>query len=354
MTTIELLDKLIEIASVKPEVLSGFDWQDTQLMIELEIDNRKDLYSQQQYQVLIEGIRDHFNILRSESAKSICKPDTVRGSLVYLKGIVFSLPDLDNITERIQRANFEHEKLNHIVDNTAIIIGDSHVNFFSGNENLTFKAIAEGINVCPNITDYKFTCLHLGPCLAYNCVNKDSKHGFYNKYNFLIDNFISKGSKICVCLGEIDIRAHVFKQTELQKRKSEEICDDIINNYLSLLLDIKRRGFKTYVWGPIASMPDDTTQEEELKTLASEGLFDNELISVGSEIQRNTATAYFNNKLKEQCDQNEIVFMSIFDQMIDDNMKTDISFLSGDKCHLNTSAMCMASEIWRSKKFIEC
>lgn len=49
MTTIELIDKLIEITTKRPEILSGFDWQDAQLMIELEIDNRKSLYPESQY-----------------------------------------------------------------------------------------------------------------------------------------------------------------------------------------------------------------------------------------------------------------------------------------------------------------
>jgi len=352
MTTIELLDKLIEITGKRHDVISGFDWQDAQLMIELEIDNRKDLYLQDQYDFIIDKIRENFNILRSESAKSICNPDTVCSCLLFLKGIIFSLPDLDHVSAFIQNASFDHEKLIHLEDNTAIIIGDSHVNFFSGNENLTFKPIGNGINVCPNITDYKFTCLHLGPCLAYNCINEDSKYGFYNKYALLCSDFIKPGSKVCVCLGEIDIRAHVFKEADKQNRPWEDICDDIIANYMKILIELKNKGFKTYCWGPIASMPDNTTEEDELKALAQEGIFDNDLICVGSEAQRNTATGYFNKKLEDGCIKNGIVFMSLFDQMVDENMKTNTSFLSSDMCHLNFVKLPVAANIWKEKGFI--
>jgi hypothetical protein len=352
MTTIELIDKLIDITTKRPEVLSGFDWQDTQLMIELEIDNRKSLYPEGQYSYLIDSIRDQFNILRSESAKSVCNKATVNSCLILLKGFISSLPDLDFATSFLQNAAFEHEKLIHFTDNTAIILGDSHVNFFSGNNKLTFKAISDGINVCPNITDYKFTCLHLGPCLAYNCMKEDSKYNFYQKYNYLCDKFIKPGSKVCVALGEIDIRAHVFKEVENQKRPYEKICDDIIANYMNLLKDIQSRGYKTFCWGPIASMPDNTSEEEELKALAAEGLFDQELISVGSEASRNTATAYFNQKLSDECAKGGITFMSIFDQMVDKDMKTDVSFLSDDKCHLNSDVIKIAEKIWISREFI--
>lgn len=352
MTTIELIDKLIEITTKRPEVLSGFDWQDAQLMIELEIDNRKSLYPESQYSNLIDSIRDQFNILRSESAKSVCNKDNVSSCLILLKGLISSLPDLDFATSFLQNAAFEHEKLIHFTDNTAIVLGDSHVNFFSGNNKLTFKAIGDGINVCPNITNYKFTCLHLGPCLAYNCMNENSKYAFYKKVNFLCNNFIKPGAKICVCLGEIDIRAHVFKEKDLQKRSWEDICDNIIANYMDFLCKLKSRGFKVYCWGPIASMPDNTSEEEELKALAAEGLFDQELISIGSESERNTATAYFTQKLSDECANNGITFMSIFDQMIDTNMKTDVSFLADDKCHLNSEIIKVAEKIWITHEFI--
>lgn len=352
MTTIELIDKLIEIVNKKPDVLSGFDWQDTQLMIELEIDNRKSLYPNDQYNSLIETIRSQFNILRSESAKSLCNADTVSSCLILLKGLILSLPDLDHILAFIWQSAFDHEKITHYADDTAIIIGDSHVNFFSGNEGLTFKAIGDGINVCPNITDYKFTCLHLGPCLAYNCMKEDSKYNFFKKYNYLCDSFIKPGAKVCVALGEIDIRAHVFKEVETQGRTYEEICDDIIANYMELLKDIQSKGFKAFCWGPIASMPDNTSEEDELKALAAEGLFDQELISVGSEVQRNSATAYFNKRLEEECGKCGVVFMSIFDQMVDKDMHTDSAFLCQDKCHLSSDILPLAQKIWRDKNFI--
>ncbi len=395
MTTIELIDKLIEITTKRSEVLSGFDWQDAQLMIELEIDNRKSLYPESQYSNLIDSIRDQFNILRSESAKSVCNKDNVSSCLILLKGLITSLPDLDFATSFLQNAAFEHEKLIHFTDNTAIVLGDSHVNFFSGNNKLTFKAIGDGINVCPNITNYKFTCLHLGPCLAYNCMNENSKYAFYKKVNFLCnnfikpgakicvclgeidirahvfkekdlqkrpwedicdniicDNFIRPGAKICVCLGEIDIRAHVFKEKDLQKRSWEDICDNIIANYMDFLIELKSRGFRVYCWGPIASMPDNTSEEEELKALAAEGLFDQELISIGSESERNTATAYFTQKLSDECANSGITFMSIFDQMVDTNMKTDVTFLADDKCHLNSEIIKVAEKIWITHEFI--
>lgn len=69
------------------------------------------------------------------------------------------------------------------------MIGDSHVNFFSGNEIINFQSIGK-INICPTVNGMPVTCFHIGPCLAYSANKKDNKTQFKNKVIWLYENFL--------------------------------------------------------------------------------------------------------------------------------------------------------------------
>lgn len=73
---------------------------------------------------------------------------------------------------------------------TVVVIGDSHVNFFSGNEELTYQPIGKGINYCKNVNhDFDFLVFHLGPALAYNAMTEGSNTRFYEKSQYLAKHF---------------------------------------------------------------------------------------------------------------------------------------------------------------------
>jgi hypothetical protein len=235
--------------------------------------------------------------------------------------------------EVIEQANYDEAYERHRVEETTVVLGDSHVNFFSGNEALTFFSIGQDINVSPQVNGFPFTALHLGACLAYKSNMYGSSEGFLEKLDWLMEHFIIPGGKVVVSLGEIDIRCHVFEQTVKQGCAYERIVDGILENYFDMLLYVKEHGFETYIWGPIASQIEKCPIGDYLP-------------KVGGEVERNMATRYFTEKAKERCKEIGIGFSSIFEEMITDDMRTKESFISEDMCHLTQSIYDIAVKEW--------
>jgi hypothetical protein len=55
---------------------------------------------------------------------------------------------------------------------------------------------------------------------------------------------------------------------------------------------------------------------------------------VGSEVERNSATKYFNDELAKLCESRGYSFFTMFYDMVDENLATKEQYLSADKFHL--------------------
>ena len=333
MKTVEILQSLIHSIEVNPTSLYQIPWENVKQCLAMELDCRKELYPATQ----LETIHKLFDSRFLGIEKHLALPD-VSAIVSLLKELVFALqllPDTDYADSLTQRIHFSETCLNHYVNNTIIVLGDSHVNFFSGNEFLTFLPIGNDINVCPNITANPFTALHLGPCLACHCNKPDTSTRFREKVDYLCNNFIKPNACIICCLGEIDLRVHVFRQVKLQQRSYQDIVDDILSEYLSFLISLKEKGYQVFCWGPIAS-------QREVSPI------DPAFPRNGTETERNMATAYFNAQLAAKCRQHNIGFLSIFDQMITEDFQTIETYLSADHCHLSQRALTLAQPLWKS------
>ncbi len=250
--------------------------------------------------------------------------------------IIEELPDEKSICE----INYGICREHYMNGNTIAIIGDSHVNFFSGNETLRFISIGNDINYCPQVLmQYPFTCFHLGSCLAYNCCKEGTQNEFFEKMNYLMKDFLVPGSKVVLSLGEIDLRCHVFKQTVKQKCSYERIVTGILDNYFNEVDYILEKGFEVYLWGPIATQKNDCPIGTYFPR-------------VGSETERNMATSFFTIEAEKRCKDRDIPFMSIFNSMVSSSFETDGHYISSDKCHLSQCALNIARSEWLDKKLI--
>lgn len=332
MQTIQILRQLIHSIKVHPSAAQAIPWDDIQSCILTEFECCASIYPTSQLQSI--------NRLLSEittegrQASSAAQVNTIIRSLEKLVFSLEFLPEDHHIDELLNQSNFDHASLNHYKNNTIIVLGDSHVNFFSGNENLTFLPIGHDINTCADNTSYPFTPLHAGPCLAYNCNHADTTFRFHEKVTYLCQNFIQPHAKIICCLGEIDLRVHVFKQTKLQNRTYQQIVDDILTEYIRFLIWLKDHGYQVYCWGPIASQTESCPLDP---------MFPRN----GTEIERNKATAYFNQRLSALCQKYGIVYLSIFDKMVTDDYRTLEQYLSPDRCHLSQRALSLAIPEWQ-------
>lgn len=251
-------------------------------------------------------------------------------TLSDMVSLINSLPS----QKEIEKYNFDLAIKRHKDQKTAVLIGDSHVNVFSGNENLTLLSIGHGVNICPDNGNKPFTALHLGPCLAYNSQKYNTTNKFIEKYEWLTSCFLDHDDIIIISLGEIDMRAHVYKEVQKQGCTYEKVLDDILKNYTGFLLAQKQRYPNLYVWAPIASQKDYHPNDHKL------------LPRYGTECERNLATKLFSEKLSAFCSKNKIGFLSILDKLIDKNLQTIEDYYSNDFWHLSQKAYPVIEERW--------
>lgn len=332
MRTIQIFLGLIRSILSNPSVAALLPWEDIRLCLSAELECRDGLYPA--HQIMHRNML--FQTLVDEAMQYASAGDT-EAVTARLQQIVFALqtlPDTEYTDRLLEQANFDHACLHHYQNNTIIVLGDSHVNFFSGNEELSFLPIGQEINTCPNNTPYPFTPLHLGPCLAYNCNRYQASTAFREKTEYLCQSFIQPHARILCCLGEIDIRVHVFKQAELQGRTYQQIVDDILLQYEEFLLRLQEQSYQVSCWGPIASQSEACP-------------IDPKFPRNGTEVERNMATAYFNSRLSEFCQEHDILFLSIFEKMITPDYLTLEQYLSPDHCHLGQAALALALPEWQ-------
>ena len=306
-----------------------FPWNEVADCVNSELIIRKHLYPEKQFKDVSDKVERLFELIYDETTD-----ENIIYAMDKLLAMFEVLPETDYTCAKHEEANFMKAYWHHQRHETVVVLGDSHVNFFSGAELLSFIPIGHDVNTCPIMEEQRFTPLHLGPCLAYNVDNPNASYNSMEKTEWLCGNFIVPGSRIICSFGEIDIRVHVLKQAELRKISVENVVDDILEHYYTLLTKLKDRGYEVWCWGPIATQQDSNEQDE---------LFPH----YGSERERNKASEYFNDALKSWCDANGVGFMSIFKAMIDENYMTKVEYLSADGCHLGQRARELAEPEWR-------
>ena len=99
---------------------------------------------------------------------------------------------------------------------------------------------------------------------------------------------------------------------------------ECINRYFKVLYDLKIRGYKVVGWG---GHPSTTS-----------GHNSNEFCPVyGDCLQRNKVSKYWNECIKELCEKESIPFISIMDELIDEeNGLTKMEYFI-DYCHLKST-----------------
>jgi hypothetical protein len=198
-------------------------------------------------------------------------------------------------------------------------IGDSHSSVFSGEEKMQ--------DVWPersNDTTQYFRSYRIGPATAYNLSTKI----------YIIDDIINhvgiskEKDIILLCFGEVDVRAHLIKQANIQNKSFDEVCEECVDNYIKGIKILKNKGFNIAVWGVIASF------NESVKNYIGP--------SFGTNLERNQVTKIFNNLLNERLKNFNIPFVSIFEEMLNPDGTTNPIYLDDwEDCHIHLSQRAM-------------
>ena len=192
-------------------------------------------------------------------------------------------------------------------------IGDSHASIFSGSEVMQPVWPTRSKDVLNNFRSYR-----IGPATAYQL---DNKLPILNNIVKLLDK---ENDSLMFCFGEVDIRAHLKKQIDMQKRSVKDIVKECVDRYFKTILYYRGSGINVMVWGPIASW-------SKAKPYTGP--------TFGTCIERNEITNEFNEYIKFLCDKEGITFISIFKDMILPNGETDTKYLDSTGIHLNNNSL---------------
>jgi len=195
-------------------------------------------------------------------------------------------------------------------------IGDSHASVFSGvgTQEKPFMQFSIPYTMLSEIPG--FISYNIGAATAYN---------LYNKLNILehMLTCINKVDYVFLCFGEVDCRAHLIKQADLQNKPIEEIIEECVDRYFRVPLYMQKMGYNVGIWGPIASTPDELKYPGPL---------------FGTNIQRNMVTNHFTKCLQKLCEKHKIPLLSIFVDMLDEHLNTNPYYIM-DHIHLSQTAM---------------
>lgn len=210
-------------------------------------------------------------------------------------------------------------------------IGDSHSAVFSGEEKMQPTWPEQASNLLPYFKSYR-----IGPATAYQLANKQPL------IEYLINTInLTENDSIMFCFGEVDIRAHLIKQSQLQDKPVSELVVECVDRYITSLLNYKKFTNNILVWGPIASWSD--------KKVYTGGP------SYGTNKERNEVTEQFNNYLKDKCEENSFKFITIFDKMLNNDYTTKEDLLDdweGSHMHLSQRAMPIIIETFKVEGLI--
>lgn len=210
--------------------------------------------------------------------------------------------------------------------NTYFVIGDSHTDVFSKNR---FDGKTDiGVNRFHWFLKANYSCgpefitYHIDAVTAYSSFSDNSATRCKEKINYLIKNgFLPKRSRIILSFGEIDCRVHILRQAELRNITTNQVITEIINNYAKLINFLKSKEFSIIVYGPVGSQSDQIG-------------YDPLYPRYGDERTRNRISKEFTDCLSKYCTRNNIQFLTVFDELVNGDYKTDYKFYR-DGVHLN-------------------
>jgi hypothetical protein len=161
-------------------------------------------------------------------------------------------------------------------------LGDSHCRFFAGLE--------------PEIVTY-----HFGPALAWSLASPVSRTEARARARLALGD-LPPETWALFCFGEIDIRCHMFKPNYF----GPDVCAE---RYLNGIIAMRPLHSRLAIWAPTATQPWNMPDDADYPT-------------VGTEMQRNAATAEFTECLRRECAVLQIPVISILDLMVDERHMT--------------------------------
>ena len=195
------------------------------------------------------------------------------------------------------------------------VIGDSHSAIFTviNNKYMTPEyKLVKTLNFCSYRTK---------PFTSYNLNTK------INHIEEIIKTLnIQKNDYLIFSYGEVDIRCHLgFYSTDTSTLNNK--IKECVDRYKEFLLYFKKKYKNIGVWSPVASG-------------GYNGINGNGRPSYKTKRERNIITSRFTILLKEACTNHEIIFKSIFNELVNNEGDTNDVYYA-DGIHLNINAQTL-------------
>jgi len=194
-------------------------------------------------------------------------------------------------------------------------IGNSHVAYFAGTEKRSYFPKKENESFNELIGDDRFKLLDLGGIIAYNFIDSHM-----NKVYDIIKNI----DYISLIAGEVDCRLHLPSQADKQNKSDEETVNECAERFFICYDKLIEMGYKVFC---ISTHP--TTTEGHSMQDMSRPIY-------GNVERRNNICVLWNRKLEELSLIRNIPFITIYNNLVDENNITKMEYFS-DYCHLNSS-----------------
>lgn len=182
--------------------------------------------------------------------------------------------------------------------NTIHVFGDSHASFcFLPSEDFE-GPISKSFEYSANLKEQKkvkFFVHWLGP---------KTIHGF-TRSGINLESFqVKEGDVCCFLLGEIDVRCHIIKQSDLKNLPVRQVVDELLNRYFIKLENLKK-SYKDIRFVLVSIIPP------------SDFSYNHEYPRIGSLSNRVFLTQLLNEKIKNWCTENSSIFLDVYDHYSD-------------------------------------
>lgn len=202
-------------------------------------------------------------------------------------------------------------------DTRLVAIGDSHCKFWSGNDGVFEPDRIPGVVTC-----------HVGPGLAWNLVERSAQSRSGRNVRRVLRDLAAQSYRgwAMLCFGEIDLRAHVLKHAA--ENGLGPALAQLADRYIAFVVAARRIYPRLALWGPGASQPAGVLENPELPV-------------IGSENERNVATAMFTALLEQRARPIGVPVLSLLPLLLDDHGLTRRELLY-DGCHISQVLMPQA------------
>ncbi len=188
------------------------------------------------------------------------------------------------------------DKFSQLLDSKNILsFGESHGRIFT------------------NISSVKH--VQLDASTAYSINNPKSSSGSYRMIMTTLEKYEPNQTSIIFTLGEVDLRAHIHKQSRIQNKIPELIVRDVIKNYMTFLDKLLSLGYQLLVNCPHAGGTEDQASV--------------------SMRERNDMCYLMNRLLYNECRQRNILCASLHDVVVDNISRNNITQFFYDQFHLH-------------------